>query len=204
MHVSHSLRRATLFLLILWSTPLILSAASLSGCAEKKAHLLSTFERGIASIRRRITEVETEVVLSPATKANFTQEGEWLIAWMQDQSERISSLPDCSELPQLAENALLQVSPVEKASRMMDATKLLWEVDRLSEHVRAALAPSSISAEMRQDLSDALTKLGDARTIFLTLSEDPGKASEFSPQMRQGIFLIRQSLRPMRFHGILD
>src|SRR3989344_8407324 len=118
----HPLLRALIISFLLFTQGVVLGKSAGMTCSEKKAHLLSTFERGIASIRRRITEVETEVVLSPATKANFTQEGEWLIAWMQDQSERVTSLPDCSELPQLAENALLQVLPVERLSRVVDAT----------------------------------------------------------------------------------
>ncbi len=176
--------------------PIASSAVSFEACDEERIHLLSLLRSAASKVRGRLSEVAGEEILSPETKKGFTQEAEWLIAWLQDQSERLEGgNEDCSALPQLQSYAIAQILPVERASRKIFATTIVWQLDQVSQSVREENTVFGL---------EALQKIGEARAIFHQISETPGDADLIRPLLRRGAFLIRQGLRILRIHGILS
>src|SRR3989344_2050693 len=117
--------------------PIAVRAATFETCDEERTHLLSLLRSAASKVRVRTAEVENLSILSPETLKAFTQDGDWLIAWLQDQSERLEEKKeDCSTLPALRKDAVAQILPVERASRKIFATTLVWQLDQVSQNVR--------------------------------------------------------------------
>ena len=195
---SYRALKTTVALFCLCSMPIpVLAVFPLQGaCAERQQNLITIFRTAASKVRVRLSEVEASAILSPETKKGFTQDAEWLNAWLQDQSERLEEgSEECDALPALRLDAIAQILPVERASRKISATTLVWQLDRLSQSVRE---------ENDTNTLDALRILGEARTIFHRISENAGSAEPVRPLLRRGAFLIRQGLRILRIHGILS
>ena len=175
-----------LFLLSLGGMPFAKAADS---CEAQKDHFLFFFREGIGKTRQRLVEVEGAAALSPSTKSEFRQEAEWLVAWLEDQSERIESLKECATLPSLARDALLQLRPVETLSQKIQASLIIWELDKLSQ-----------DAEMTEE---GRLLIAEARAQFhlVTLGLEDHRAARIA--LRVGAFKVRNLLRFLRVRAIL-
>lgn len=163
-------------------------------CEGRKADLLAFLQEGTASVRRRIEEVQGNIVLSEGTRGDFQQSAEWLIAWMRDQAERLKGFADCADLSKLANDTKSQIMPVYLASLRAHAAVILWEIDRIELELRTS-PPGP---------SDVLQKFGEAEAAFRAIQEGTPTFGEARAAMRRAIFLTRQGYRLMRTHGILE
>jgi len=155
-------------------------------CEPQKAHLLSLFRDVIGSVRTRLTHVQGMNILSSETKSEFQQEAEWLIAWLEDESERIEYRMECTELPGIARSAIAQIVPVAALSQKVQATLIIWYIDQLAESVRREMTPP---------LESELAKLAEARALF--------QSGSLRVPLRRGAFLLRQVLRNPHIRAIL-
>lgn len=178
-----------MFLVVLFSAPLLLAAAPTSSCAGQKDRFLFLFREGMGKTRQRLVEVEGATALSPSTKSAFRQEAEWLIAWLEDQSERMENLEECMTLPSLARDAVAQLLPVLELSQKIQASLIIWELDKLSQDAAVTEQGRLLIAEAR------------AQFHLVTLGLEDRGAARIA--LRLGAFKVRNLLRFLRIRAIL-
>ena len=181
-----------LALFLVRGSPLAHAALPSEGnCEDQKGQLIALLQEGARRLRVRLEEVNADPALSEESRGDFRQKTEWLIAWSKDHEERLKTLSDCTTSPAMIEDARAQFAPVALASEKLHATKLLWEVDRLAQDVRAFSGEASI-----------LSPLAESRTELLSVQEAK-TLDEAGQHLRVGIFLVRRVLRMLRIAGIM-
>ena len=185
-----SLLSSFLFFTVAFAAP----SPALVSCANRRARLLSLLQEGTASLRRRLDEVHGTMALSEATRGEFSQKAEWLIAWWRDQEERLGGLSDCEGFPEIIADVQAQVTPVYLASLRAHAAVIIWEIDRVLQEVHAEASSPS----------DILQKLSEARDAFQEEQQAVSAPQEMRRGMRRALFLTQQALRLLRKRATLE
>ena len=183
------------FPLLLVASPLPARAAPSAGegqCEEQQWRLIAILQEGARRLRVRLEEVTIDPSLSEESRGDFRQKTAWLIAWSKDHEERLKALEDCATFSAMIEDVRAQFAPVALASEKLQATKLLWDIDRLAQVVRTSSGEASV-----------LFLLTESRTALLSVQEAE-TIREGGQRLRIGIFLVRRALRALRNRGILE
>ena len=183
------MRAAVIGLLFLILLPSTVDAAE---CVSEKDHLRQILQEGMSRIRVRIEQTDASPVLSPETKAEYSQNAQWVLAWTNDHVERLKeNIAEsgtvregiaCGDLADFRKNVEVQWLPLVQKEQEMTVTRILWDLDVFAKTVEHA------------EVADSLAK---AREFFLKAS-DAASGQEWRILLRKGAFQVRIALRLLK------
>ncbi len=184
------------FLFLLFLLPSV--ALSASECSGEKEKIRGILEQGIDRMYLKAAEVDQSTILSPETKADFTQSVDWVVAWTKDHVERLKENIGesgtvregiaCVDLPTFRENVRAQWEPVSKKMRSITVTNILWKIDQLNAGVE-----DSASHDLLIEARNFFSQAREAMTL-----------REWRRKTNQGIFTVRQVLRTLKRNDIME